>query len=130
MIRELLKTIRVKYNQIVRFIRMNNERSLKFEYREFMKLREIVKKQFVSYTSSQNDKIERFEKVLMNRIKIMRIETNLSINMLSKMFKSVDYLMLDKWSKIVMMNRWWIEKFSSRKKSYLILLNKDVFRKD
>jgi hypothetical protein len=92
MIQEFLKTTRIKYDQIVRFIRMNDERTLRFEYREFMKLRKIVTKRFASYTSSQNDKIERFEKILMIRIRVMRIKANLSINMWSKMFKSVDYL--------------------------------------
>jgi excinuclease UvrABC ATPase subunit len=92
MIREFLKTTWIKYDQIVRFIRMNDERTLKFEYREFMKLRKIVTKRFASYTSSQNDKIEWFEKVLMIKIRVMRIKTNLSINMWSKMFKSVNYL--------------------------------------
>ncbi len=92
MIREFLKTTQIRYDQIVRFIRMNDERILKFEYWEFMKLRKIVTKRFVSYTSSQNDKIERFEKILMIRARAMRIKTNLSANLWSKMFKSVDYL--------------------------------------
>jgi hypothetical protein len=91
-IREFLKTIRIRYDQIVRFIRMNDEHILRFEYREFMKLRKIVTKWFVSYTSSQNDKIERSEKILMIRTRVMRIKTNLSANMWSKMFKSVNYL--------------------------------------
>jgi hypothetical protein len=56
MIREFLKTIQIRYDQIVRFIRMNDERILRFEYRDFMKLRRIVTKRFVSYTSFQNDK--------------------------------------------------------------------------
>jgi hypothetical protein len=92
MIREFLKTIRIRYDQIVRFIKMNDERTLRFEYWKFMKLREIVTKRFVSYTSSQNDKIERSEKVLMIKARVMRIKTNLSANMWSKMFKSVNYL--------------------------------------
>jgi hypothetical protein len=92
MIREFLKTIRIRYDQIVRFIRMNDERILEFEYRNFMKMRRITTKRFVSYTSSQNDKIERSEKILMIKAKAMRIKTNLSANMWSKMFKSVDYL--------------------------------------
>jgi hypothetical protein len=92
MIREFVKTIQIRYNQIVRFIRMNDERILRFEYRNFMKLRKIVTKQFASYTSFQNDKIERSEKILMIKTRIMRIETNLSINMWSKVFKKVDYL--------------------------------------
>jgi hypothetical protein len=51
MIREFFKTIRIRYDQIVRFIRMNDERILRFEYREFIKLRKIVTKRFASYTS-------------------------------------------------------------------------------
>ncbi len=92
MIREFLKTIQIKYDQIVRFIRMNDERILKYEYRDFMKLRRIVTKRFVSYTSSQNDKIKRSKRILMIKTRTMKIETNLSINMWSKVFKSVDYL--------------------------------------
>jgi hypothetical protein len=92
MIREFLKTIRIRYDQIVRFIKMNDERILRFEYREFMKLRKIITKRFVSYTSSQNDKIERFERILMIKTRVIRIEANLSANMWSEMFKSVDYL--------------------------------------
>jgi hypothetical protein len=53
-----------------------------------MKMRKIVTKWFVSYTSFQNDKIERFEKVLMIKTKVMQIKANL----LSKIFKSVNYL--------------------------------------
>ncbi len=92
MIREFLKMIQIKYDQIVRFIRMNDERILEFEYRDFMKLRKIVTKRFASYTSSQNDKIERSEKILMIKARAMRIKANLSVNMWSKVFKSVDYL--------------------------------------
>jgi hypothetical protein len=92
MIREFFKTIQIKYDQIVRFIKMNDERILKFEYREFMKLRKIVTKRFALYTSSQKDKIERFEKILMIKVRVMQIKTNLSANMWSKIFKSVSYL--------------------------------------
>jgi hypothetical protein len=92
MIREFVKTIWIKYDQIVRFIKINDERILRFKYREFMKLRKIVTKWFVSYTSFQNDKIERSEKVLMIKARTMKIETNLSINMWSKAFKSIDYV--------------------------------------
>jgi hypothetical protein len=92
MIREFLKTIRIRYNQIVRFIRMNDERILKFEYRDFMKMRKIATKRFVSYTLFQNDKIERFEKILMIKVKALRIKTNLSANLWSKIFKTVEYL--------------------------------------
>jgi hypothetical protein len=92
MIREFLKTIRIKYDQIVRFIQINDERILRFEYRDFMKMRNIVTKRFVSYTSFQNDKIEWSEKILMIKTKVMRIKTNLSTNLWSKIFKSVDYL--------------------------------------
>jgi hypothetical protein len=92
MIREFLKTIQIRYDQIVRFIRMNDERILRFEYRDLMKMRRIVTKRFASYTSFQNDKIERFEKILMIRTRAMRIKTNLSANLWSEVFKAVDYL--------------------------------------
>jgi hypothetical protein len=92
MIREFLKTIRIKYDTIVRFIRINDERILRFEYRDFMKLRKIVTKWFVSYTSFQNDKIERSEKILMIKARVSRIRTNLSANIWSEIFKSVNYL--------------------------------------
>jgi hypothetical protein len=80
MIREFLKIVRIRYDQIVRFIRMNDERILRFEYRDFMKMRKIVTKWFM-YTSFQNDKIERFEKLLMIKVKTLRIKTNLSANL-------------------------------------------------
>jgi hypothetical protein len=92
MIREFLKTTRIRYDQIVRFIKMNDERILRFEYRDFMKLRRIATKRFVSYTSSQNDKIERSEEILMIKARTLRIKTNLSANLWSKIFKAVDYL--------------------------------------
>jgi hypothetical protein len=71
---------------------MNDERTLIFEYRNFMKLWKIVTKRFALYTSSQNDKIERSERILMIKVRVMQIKTNLSTNMWSKMFKSIDYL--------------------------------------
>ncbi len=92
MIREFLKTIWIRYDQIIWFIRMNDERTLEFEYRDFMKMRKITTKRFVSYMSSQNDKIERSEKVLMIKAKILRIKTNLSANLWSKIFKIINYL--------------------------------------
>jgi hypothetical protein len=92
MIREFLKTIRIRYNQLVRFIKMNDERILRFKYQKFMKLRKIVTKRFISYTSFQNDKIEWFKKILMIKTRVMRMKTNLSTNMWSKMFKLVNYL--------------------------------------
>ncbi len=92
MIRKFLKTIWIKYNQIVRFIRMNDERILRFEYRDFMKLRKIVTKRFASYMSFQNEKIERSEKILMIKAKTLRIKTNLSANLWSKIFKTINYL--------------------------------------
>jgi hypothetical protein len=92
MIREFLKTIRIRYDQIVRFIQMNNERILRFEYWNFMKMRKIVTKRFVLYTSFQNDKIEQSEKVLMIKIETLRIKTNLLTNLWFEIFKAVDYL--------------------------------------
>jgi hypothetical protein len=77
---------------IIIIIKINNERILRFEYWDFMKMRKIVTKRFISYTSFQNVKIERFEKILMIKARAMRIKTNLSANLWSEVFKSVDYL--------------------------------------
>jgi hypothetical protein len=71
---------------------MNDERILRFEYRDFMKMRRIVTKWFVSYTSFQNDKIKRFEKILMIKIKTLRIKSNLSTNLWFEIFKAINYL--------------------------------------
>jgi hypothetical protein len=113
MIQEFLKTTRIKCNQIVRFIRKNDERILEFEYRDFMKMRKIVTKQFAFYTSFQNDKIERFKKVLIIRTRVMRIKTNLLTNIWSEMFKSVDYL-----------NNWIFKRALNWKISFKILTKK------
>jgi hypothetical protein len=91
-IREFLRTIRIRYDQIVRFIRMNDERILRFEYREFMKLRRIVTKRFVSYTSFQNDKIERSERILMIKARALRLKANLSANLWSEVFKLIIWI--------------------------------------
>jgi hypothetical protein len=91
-IREFLKTIQIRYEQIVRFIRMNDEQTLKIQYENFMKMREISTKRFVSYTSAQNDKIERFEKILMIKIKTMRISSHLSTNLWLEVIKTMSYL--------------------------------------
>jgi hypothetical protein len=86
---------------------------LRFEYRDFMKMRRIVTKRFASYTSSQNDKIERSERILMIKTRVMRIKTNLSANMWSKIFKSVDYL-----------NNWILRRTLKWKISFEILMKK------
>ncbi len=92
MIREFLKTIRTRYDQIVRFIRMDDERTLGFEYREFMKLRGIATKRSAPYTPSQNGKTERSGGVLVIRARAMRIGANLPANLWPEVFKSVGYL--------------------------------------
>ncbi len=89
---EFLKTIQIKYEQIVRFIQMNDEQTLRIQYENFMKIREISTKRFVSYTSAQNDKVERFEEVLMIKTKTMRISSYLSTNLWFEVIKTMNYL--------------------------------------
>jgi hypothetical protein len=91
-IKKLVKLIFIRYEQIVRFIRIDDEQILNIEYDNFMKLRRIITKRIVSYTLIQNDKIERFEKMLTMRSRALRIQTILSCELWSKFYKTVDYL--------------------------------------
>jgi hypothetical protein len=63
----------IQYEQIVRFIRIDDEQILNIEYDNFMKMRKINTKRIVSYTSIQNEKIERFEKILIMKSRAFRI---------------------------------------------------------
>jgi hypothetical protein len=91
-IKKFVKLTFIRYEQIVRFIRIDDEQTLSIEYDNFMKLRRIITKRIVSYTSTQNDKIERSEKVLTMRSRALRIQTTLSCELWSKFYKTVDYL--------------------------------------
>ncbi len=73
MIKKFVKLTLTRYEQIVRFIRINDEQILSIKYENFMKMREINTKRIVSYTSTQNEKIERFEKVLTMKSRALRI---------------------------------------------------------
>ncbi len=57
-----------------------------------MKIRDIITKQIVSYTSTQNDRIERFEEVLIIKSRALRIQIHLSCDLWSEFFKAAEYL--------------------------------------
>jgi hypothetical protein len=91
-IKKFVKLTLTRYEQIVRFIRINDEQILNIEYENFMKMREISTKRIVSYTSTQNEKIERSEKVFTMKLRALRIQTILSCELWFEYYKTIDYL--------------------------------------
>jgi hypothetical protein len=91
-IKKFVKLTLIRYEQIVRFIRINNEQILSIKYENFMKMRKISTKRIVSYTSTQNEKIERSEKVLTMKSRALRIQTILSCELWFEFYKTINYL--------------------------------------
>ncbi len=54
-IKEFFKMIRIRYDQIVRFLRIDDERTLRLEYAEIVKKLGISTERSASYTSTQNE---------------------------------------------------------------------------
>ena len=73
--------IKTRYNQIVRFFRMNDESILNEKFNLIMQTYKITAKRITFYTFDQNEKIERSEKTLIIKTKIMRISNYLSKNL-------------------------------------------------
>ena len=73
--------IKTRYNQIVRFFRMNDELILNEKFNLIIQTYEITTKRIALYTFDQNEKIERFEKILIIKTKIMQISNHLSKNL-------------------------------------------------
>jgi hypothetical protein len=90
-IKKFVKLTFTQYEQIVRFIRINDEQTLSIEYDNFMKMRKINTKRIVSYTSTQNEKIERFKKVLIMKSRTLCIQTILSCELWFEFYKTANY---------------------------------------
>ena len=60
---------------------MNDEQILDEKFDSVMKTYEIIFERIALYTSDQNEKIERSEKVLIIKTKIMRISNHFSVNL-------------------------------------------------
>ncbi len=80
-IREFVKLTLIRYEQTVRFIRIDDEQTLNLAYDDFMKMREISIERSTSYISTQNGKTERSERVLIIRTRALRISARLPTNM-------------------------------------------------
>ena len=91
-IKSFLHMIKTRYNQIVRFFRMNDESTLNEKFNLIMQTYEITVKRTAFYTFDQNEKIERFKKILIMKTKIMRISNHLSKNLWSEIYKIDDYI--------------------------------------
>jgi hypothetical protein len=92
MIKKFVKLTLTRYEQIVRFIRINDEQILSIEYENFMKMRKIRTKRIVSYTLIQNEKIEQSERVLTMKSRALRIQTILSCELWFEFYKTNNYL--------------------------------------
>ena len=91
-IKSFLHMIKTRYNQIVRFFRMNDESILNEKFNLIIETYEITAKRTAFYTSDQNEKIERSEKILIIKTKIMQISNYLSENLWSEIYKIDDYI--------------------------------------
>ena len=91
-IKSFLHMIKTRYNQIVRFFRMNDESILDKKFNLMIQTYEITAKRTAFYTFDQNKKIERSEKILIIKTKIMRISNHLSNDLWSEIYKIDDYI--------------------------------------
>ncbi len=91
-IQEFLRIIKNRYNQIVRFFRINDERTFETRFSKLFISLEIITKRSASYTFTQNEQIERSKKIIILKAKTMSIIAHLSINLWSKIMKTIDYL--------------------------------------
>ena len=90
-IKAFLQMVRTRYDQIVRFFRMNDEQTLDGEFDAFIKMYGILQKRTAFYTADQNGKTKRSEEVLTIRAKAMRIANQFSTDMWPKIYKTVRY---------------------------------------
>ena len=91
-IKSFFHKIKTHYNQIVRFVCMNDKSILNEKFNLIIQTYEITIKRTAFYTFDQNERIERSEKILIRKIKIMQISNYLSKNLWSKIYKIDDYI--------------------------------------
>ncbi len=91
-IQEFLKIVKNRYNQIVRFFRIDDERTLETRFSKLFISLEIITKRSASYTSAQNEQIERSERIIILRARAMRIAAHLPVNLWSEIVRAADYL--------------------------------------
>ena len=76
-----LQMIKTRYDQTVRFFRMDDEPTLEEKFDALITSYGIIQKRTALYTSDQNEKTERSEKILTLRTKVMKIFFRLSANL-------------------------------------------------
>jgi hypothetical protein len=91
-IKKFVKLTFIRYEQIVWFIRINNKQILSIEYENFIKMRRNNTKWIVSYMSTQNEKIERSERILTMKSQTLCIQIILSCELWLEFYKTIDYL--------------------------------------
>jgi hypothetical protein len=91
-IKEFVKLALIRYEQTVRFIRIDDEQILGIEYGNFMKMRGISTERTAPYTPAQNGKTERSGGVLTMKSRALRIQATLSCELWPEFYKAAGYL--------------------------------------
>ena len=91
-IEAFLQQVKTRYNQTVRFFRMNDEPTLEGKFGALINKYEIIQKRTALYTPDQNEKTKRSEGVLTRRARAMRISFHFSVNMWPEIYKTADYV--------------------------------------
>ena len=91
-IEAFLQQVKTRYNQTVRFFRMNDEPTLEEKFGVLMNKYEITQKRTAPYTTDQNEKTERSERVLTRQARAMRISSHFPANIWPEIYKTAGYV--------------------------------------
>ena len=92
-IRKSLKIMQTRFDAIVVFFPIDEEKSLKKEFDEMIFEMKIIYESFALYISKQNDYLERKEEILSMKTGIMQIWINFSKYLWSWIVRVVDFIM-------------------------------------
>jgi hypothetical protein len=85
--------IETRFNEAkVVFIRSDEEKSLRSDFRNFLIEKRISFESFVPDSSKQNDHSERKEEILVMKARAMRIDARLLMHIWPEIFRTADYI--------------------------------------
>ena len=90
---KIIHIIEIKYNDHVVFFRNDDERALSDKFETYIVMKEITHELSAFDTSTQNDHNERLKGILLMKIKIMRLQAELSKYLWSWIVQIADYIM-------------------------------------
>ena len=76
---KIINIIKTRYNDKVMFVKLNEERSLKTQWNNYINEKDIIFESFALNTLAQNKHIKRKKDVLLTKAKVMKIKIDLSI---------------------------------------------------